>query len=519
MKLNDFIMFLSDVKSIIFVTITIILTSILCVACLTCYHYFYWERRKVLHLDLLSLLIRNPIMNSMGTPYTDQMQNLYKIHPGSRYYGMFDFNTPTILVRDPEIVRQICVKNFESFMNHKEFVTEDMDPMAGRNMFSLKSKKWKDVRSSLSPSFTGARMKFLFELVSESATNFIEYFLEHPEIMENFEAKYLCSKFSNDIITTSVFGLKTNSMIDPDNDYYRNGSSVSTIDFPWALRLIFMPIFTRPLRWLGVTFFPRSADRFFTREITNTIRKRRESGIVRWDMIHFFIQALDKDVEPRIELPDIIAQAIAFYMAGFDTSSTVTSFMIYELAMNPEIQEKLYRKIEDQLTNDNGDFSYETLSKIKYLDMVLDETLRKYPPAIMTNRRCVEKCRLPPPIEGYPEYYVEEGTAMLIPIYSLHHDPNYFPEPNKFDPERFNDENKHNIVPYTFIPFGVGPRQCIGYRFSKMQAKIFIISVLRKFIIKPSNRPQHPLIYGKKTFGLSVIGGLWLKFEERKQAY
>lgn len=89
--------------------------------------------------------------------------------------------------------------------------------------------------------------------------------------------------------------------------------------------------------------------------------------------------------------------------------------------------------------------------------VLLAETLRIYPAIPSLNRQCTKDYHIPD-----TDVVIEKGTKVLISILGLHHDPEYFPEPEKFDPDRFSDENKHNIRPFTYLPFGDGPRNCIG---------------------------------------------------------
>lgn len=145
--------------------------------------FTYWKRRKMLHLDLVPFVGNNYQVFFGIESFAIHSQNLYKKLPGARYYGMFDFRMPTVLIKDPEIIREICVKSFNNFTDHLTFVTEEMDPIAGRMLFSLSGQRWKDFRSTLSPTFTAARMKYLFELVDDCARNFVQYFLEHPKVI------------------------------------------------------------------------------------------------------------------------------------------------------------------------------------------------------------------------------------------------------------------------------------------------------------------------------------------------
>lgn len=134
--------------------------------------------------------------------------------------------------------------------------------------------------------------------------------------------------------------------------------------------------------------------------------------------------------------------------------------MSYELALNQDIQQKVHEEVaEVNGTLKGARLTYDSLSKLKYLDQVISEALRKWPPAIFTNRKCTKDYEIE--INGN-NVLIERGKAVWIPIYSIHHDPEFYENPKKFDPDRFRDENKDKIIPGSYIPFGIGPRACIG---------------------------------------------------------
>jgi len=213
---------------------------------------------------------------------------------------------------------------------------------------------------------------------------------------------------------------------------------------------------------------------------------------------------------------DITAQAVVFFAAGFDTSSTLMSYITYELAVNPDIQQKLVQEIDSALEKCNGDITYEALLGIKYLDMVTSETLRKWTPAEFTDRVCTKTYTIEAKNPGEKTLTLDADTNCWIPIYGIHRDPQYYPNPDKFDPERFSDKNKSNIKPFTFMPFGVGPRSCIGSRFALLETKLIICGLLSKFQIVPVEKTQIPLLLKKGTFGMLTEKGIWLGLKPRE---
>ncbi|XP_011705917.1 PREDICTED: cytochrome P450 9e2-like [Wasmannia auropunctata] len=234
-------------------------------------------------------------------------------------------------------------------------------------------------------------------------------------------------------------------------------------------------------------------------------------------MIHLLMQSRDKksDNVHKMSLDDIISQAFTFFFAGFDTASTLICFVAHELAVNQDIQDRLRKEVQQHLEG-NGDISYETLSKMSYMDMVVSEALRKYPPTVILDRLCAKRYELPPSQPGCKNVVIEPDDILLFPAYAIQRDPKYFPNPDKFDPERFSEENKDNILTCAYLPFGHGPRKCIGNRFALMETKILIAHLLQKFTLKTTDKTIEPIVFSKNEFSLTPVNGFWISLEKRE---
>ncbi|CAO2630612.1 Cytochrome P450 3A31 [Lemmus lemmus] len=128
---------------------------------------------------------------------------------------------------------------------------------------------------------------------------------------------------------------------------------------------------------------------------------------------------------------------------------------------------------------------------MEYLDMVLNETLRLYPIANRLERVCKQDVEM----DGV---FIPKDSVVMVPLYTLHHDPQYWPEPKEFRPERFSKEKKGSIDPYVYMPFGNGPRNCIGMRFALMNMKLALTKVLQNFSFQPCKETQIPLILSRQ---------------------
>ncbi|XP_012543609.1 cytochrome P450 9e2 [Monomorium pharaonis] len=501
--------------------ITLIIIGVLKVVAALHHTYFYWRNKRVPYLpNSLSSFTTGWKLLLGRISFADYCQYIYNYFPEAKYVGIMDFATPGVLLRDPELIRDVMVKDFEHFPDHRSFVDEDLEPLFGKNIFALRGDRWREMRNTLSPSFTASKMKFMFELISKCSEDFVNYLVDHPEICHAIETKEAFRRYTNDVIATAAFGISVNSMKDQYNEFYTRGVEATKFSsgFLSIIKFIFMRTCPTLAKSMGLTMFPSATSKFFKTVVAETIRAREEQGIVRPDMIHLLMQARDKksDSVHKMTLDDIVSQAFIFFFAGFDTSSTLMCFAIHEIAVNQDIQDRLREEVRQHLAEGNGEISYDSLTKMSYMDMVISETLRKYSPVIFIDRLCTKRYELPPSQPGCKNVIVEPNSLLMFPVYGLHRDPKYFPNPDKFDPERFSDENKDNITPYTYLPFGHGPRKCIGNRFAFMETKILIVNLLQKFTLKTIEKTVEPIVFSKKEFTLQPVGGFWIGLEKRE---
>jgi len=294
---------------------------------------------------------------------------------------------------------------------------------------------------------------------------------------------------------------------------------------------------------LNINFIPDDVSNYFRSIIRETIAERTQKNIYRPDLINILMQvsqgkAIDEEtgdtensdgfatakesnigksaVKHQWSEDELIAQAFIFFFAGFETSSNLISFLFYEVAVNPvNVQETLYQEVKATNEKLNGvPIHYDALQKMKYMDQVVCEALRKWPPSGFTNRLCVKDYVYD---DGNTKLHIDKGSLLYIPIFGFQHDPQYFPNPQKFDPERFSDENKSRIIPGTYIPFGIGPRNCIGSRFALMQTKALLFYLILNFKLEPNEKTQIPLRLKKHQFLLSTEKGIHLEFTPRRQ--
>ncbi|CAF0802744.1 unnamed protein product, partial [Didymodactylos carnosus] len=206
---------------------------------------------------------------------------------------------------------------------------------------------------------------------------------------------------------------------------------------------------------------------------------------------------------------EIIGQALIFFIAGFETTASLLSFFMYALAVNPHVQEKVFQEICSVCIDENGmnDISYEKIGQLHYLDAVINETLRMYPPVTRFDRESSVPCEL-------GGYMLPTGTIITVPVYWLHHDPDVWENPEQFIPERFYSSEKLKRDPLYFVPFGIGPRSCVGMRFAIQTVKLAIVQCLYQFEICTCEKTTIPLKF-EKALNIFPQDQVWLCVNKR----
>jgi cytochrome P450 family 9 len=499
---------------------TWILLSLLAATIAAYYYLFkdlnFFKKHGILHVSPL------PVVGNMGSIFArrktlaDVVQMTYSLNRDAKYVGFFDGMYPVVMIRDPELIKSVGVKNFEMFLDHRAFIDEANDPLFGKNLFSLRGDRWREVRSLLSPVFTSSKMKVMFKLMSDCADNFSDFLYKLPSDKKTMEMKDSFTRYTNDVIATCAFGVTVDSMRNRENDFYVYGKEMTTFDLWRTIRFYLIRSMPRLCRALGMKFISHRVAQFFKDLVRETVYVRDKQNIVRPDMLQLMIDTrVKRGPGKELSIEDITSQVVIFFFGGFDTTSILMCFAAHEIAVHPEIQAKLRAEVDAVLEKTNGELTYEALNGMQYLDAVVNETIRLWPVAPFLDRVCTEDFELPPALPGGKPFVVKKGSGVWFPVYGLHRDSKYFENPDLFYPERFLPENKKDMNLNVYLPFGIGPRMCIGNRFALIETKVVLFHLLARCELKPCKKTSHPLRLSKRYFNMMAEGGFWLKIEPR----
>uniref|UniRef100_A0AAT9UTH1 Cytochrome P450 6PW3 n=1 Tax=Maconellicoccus hirsutus TaxID=177089 RepID=A0AAT9UTH1_MACHI len=472
------------------------------------YYYDYWKRRGIPYVESHPLDL--DWYKSAGIDY---YAKIYRQLEGHKFGGFFSRFAPKLMIRDPELIKNVLIKDFDYFHDRGDTTFDENEPLT-MNMFSAPGTLWRNLRTRLTPTFTSGKMKYMFNLVQECAEELVQAVDSHIQNDTTIDVKNYVTRYSIEVISSCAFGLKTYSIKDGHSRFAAMASKI--FEGKLSARIVYLTRSVCPKlkEILRVPFIGKTTSEFFLKLTNDVVEHRKASNSSRNDFVQILINLQDDKkmgtIEDEFTLTDDLmsAQCFLFFVAGYDTSSMTISFALYELAANIEIQKKLQNEIDSFMEEHDDQVSYEMVHNMPYLHKVVSESLRKYSINGTLMRVCVKKYQIPG-----TEVYIDKGTEVFIPVSGLHTDERYFPDPERFLPERFEDRNPEFRDAY--LPFGAGPRSCIGFRFALMSVKLALIYLLRNFNLELCTETRYPFEFAPLKIVTSVKHEIFLTFNKR----
>ncbi|XP_059190006.1 cytochrome P450 3A40-like [Centropristis striata] len=407
-------------------------------------------------------------------------------------WGIFDGRQPVLCITDPAMIKSVLVKECYSFFtNRRNFRLNG--PLYDAVSIA-EDDQWRRIRSVLSPSFTSGRLKEMFDIMKHHSANLISSMKKKSDKNEPLELKELFGAYSMDVVTSTAFSVDIDSLNNPSDPFVTNIKKMLKFDFldPLFLTVAVFPFMGHFFEKMEYSFFPTSVTDFFyaaLQKIKSNREQTKQKGRV--DFLQLMIDSQKNNESSTVDQDkglsdhEILSQAMIFLFAGYETSSSSLSFLAYNLARNPDVMKRLQKEVDSTFPN-KAPVEYQAMMQMEYLDGVINESLRIYP--IVTRLERVAKASVE--INGV---VIPKDMVVMVPTWSLHRDPELWPEPEEFKPERFSRENKERIDPYTYMPFGAGPRNCIGMRFALVMMKLAVVEILQRYSFSVCKETEIPL--------------------------
>ncbi|KAJ8044878.1 Cytochrome P450 3A24 [Holothuria leucospilota] len=425
-------------------------------------------------------------------------------------YGAYVGSTPFIIIADADILKEILIRKFSHFHNRKG--TDIDDYPLNKALTRLEGARWKFVRNTITPAFSASKMKPISVLINNCCDNLVTNMKTCIAASPDFEVKGVYGNMTLDTIAQSAFGLEIDSQSNPNSPFVEHAKAIMNMRMtsPRMLLAFWFPQLAPILNYFRIGLIPHEHKQFFLDVTSQALDLRKDPKNKRVDMLQLMVDAQENHEQTETEeIPDLVghkdkgvmkkemtreelmAQAVVFFLAGYESTNVILTFLSYLLATHPDLQEKVYQEVQE-VASAAESFSYDAVNKMEYLEMFVNEGLRLYPPGPIADRVCTEDITI-------NDIKFSKGDPIFYNIYSLHHDPKYWDDPEKFDPERFSKENKDKINPFAYLPFGTGPRNCIGMRFALLVVKTAFARVVQKFKFEPCEKTQIPLKLGMRS--------------------
>ncbi|XP_011702928.1 PREDICTED: probable cytochrome P450 6a14 [Wasmannia auropunctata] len=493
---------------------------------IVCLYYKYvifnfWRKRGVFYVEPVIPITGNITALATGKVQVGVLfQNAYMKYKNHRAFGMYTLHKPNLVIADPELIRTVLTKEFGSFHDRGMYCNEMIDPLSN-NLFFMPGKKWRNMRVKLTPTFTSGKLKQMFPILKECSEELAKYLESKAQMRDSVEMKDIFARYATDVIMSTTVGIKSNCIEEPNNEYRMQRKKLFEMNSVWIILMAFAP---QILDFFSMPINDRNVTKFFMNIFQENIKYRQTHNIVRHDFMNLLIELMEKGyIGPdddkkttnvsstvnKLTMAEATAQTFIFFVAGFETIASTSTYALYELAQNRDIQDKVRKEIDEMLAK-HGGLTYDAVNQMTYLHKVINETMRKYPPVPILNRICTKDIDLPT-----TNIRVPKGTLITIPVLGLHRDPSFYPDPDKFDPERFDANKIEERHPYTYLPFGEGPRNCIGSRFSYVETKVGLVSLLSKYKFKLHSRTPIPLVFDEKALILTAKNGVYFNIEPR----
>ncbi|CAG5135696.1 unnamed protein product [Candidula unifasciata] len=415
-------------------------------------------------------------------------------------YGLLPHRA-VLFTKDLSLVKEILVKDFDNFMERSR--ARQTRSTLKYGLTSITGDKWKRTRHVTSPMFTGSRLKIILRHICDSAETLTKLARLNSQKGQLIPLKFFATKFATEVIARIAFGVETHAVSEEETEfaYYARNIVIFNSKFLSNVNKVgqYFPHIENILRIFNVStdFVRKEADEYFVSLLTSTIEDRKRKGLVSGndkprDLLDMMIKAGVENNDPRLADPEskslshdeILGNSIMLIMAGVETVSTTFQSLFYCLALHEDIQEKVIAEI-DQVFPKGTPVDYEQLKDLKYTEQVINECLRLFPLVSTIMRVAAET-------KTYGNITIPKGTFVHITLGEIMKDPEHWPDPEKFDPDRFSPENKAGRDPLAFVPFGYGPRICLGMRLAIMELKTVLVYLLReqRFILSDKTEPK-----------------------------
>ncbi|MEX1235630.1 MAG: cytochrome P450 [Roseovarius sp.] len=393
------------------------------------------------------------------------------------------------MVMDPGALRRVLLENIENYP--KSLVTKNLlRPAIGQSMFIAEGAEWRWQRRAAAPVFSHRNVMNLAPIMTAAAERSAERIAAAGPRAVDVAEDMVRTTF--DVIADVTFS--GDGSFDSDGVHHAIDAYISEAGKISLFDILGLPDWVpRPGRMMSgsaMRDMKKVAD-----EAVEARRKRGPQGVP--DLLDLLLEGEDPETKRRMDTAELRDNLLTFIVAGHETTALTLAWSLYLCAFDSRVQDKARAEITEVCGN--GPVTGDHVAKLPYIRMIADEALRLYPPAAMVSRSALADDTL-------CGRQIRRGDTVIVPIYALHRHHQLWDDPDAFLPERF--EARKNVERYAYLPFGDGPRICIGASFALQEAVIILATLLKRcrFTPVPGRDPEPVMI-----LTLRPEGGVWLQ--------
>jgi cytochrome P450 len=364
----------------------------------------------------------------------------------------------TYIMVNPEHIDYVLRSHADNFMKDK--MTRWLIPLVGEGLLTSEGDFWRRQRKLAQPAFQRQQIERYAEVMVDHTERMLDSWTE-GQVRDTHDDM---ARLTLAIVAKTLFGAEI-------------GDEASVVGE--SLRVV-MNHFMSPMRWLRVLdYLPLPSSRRYWRAIRQLdeiiygiIRRHRASGTDTGDLLSRLLSARDEQGGGGMTDRQLRDEIVTLVLAGHETTALVLFYTFYLLAQSPEADDRLTAELRRVLGDRRPTAA--DVPNLRFTEWVIRESMRLYPPAWGIAREALADCE----IGGYS---VPKGTQIFIVQWLVHHDGRWFDEPERFKPERWDNDFIKRLPPFAYFPFGGGPRICIGNHFAMMEAVLLLATIARKF--------------------------------------
>ncbi|CAG0886054.1 unnamed protein product [Cyprideis torosa] len=398
---------------------------------------YFWDR-----LGVKTKPGARPIVGNLwGMWRTHQFrEDLKDIQSLGPIYGSFEGSLPVLTVADPQVIKDLMITRFDHFTDRRMLPLPEYQRKV---LFFLRGREWRTVRNVCSPFFSTGKIRHMSEVIASCVDDSVLRLKKNAE--EEVEMKGTTIVLTMDVILRCVFGITVSDLDDPSNEIMMEAKSAFLTD---------------ELASPFVLFMCKDQD---DKKVVLAQKQEQEKG----SLLENTLGETNNQDPPIMTEEMVLAQCAQFLLAGFETTSTLLTTAVYSLTTNPDVQEKLFQELQQKTEGDESRINHDILSECKYLDHVIKETLRMYPPVYRIERVAVKDTKL----GGIP---VKRGQLIIVPIWALQNSSQYFPRPLVFDPDRWDPlRTIDGVTADAWLPFGTDLSEMESFKFVPMKIGVW----------------------------------------------